>query len=70
MSSRPYTARAPLPIATTPAASPSRPSIRFTALVRAITQTAMMSGVIVSPGLSDTMPASGTLNCHSVSPRK
>ena len=38
-------------MATTPAARPSRPSIRLTALVRAMTHTAVISGMI--PGRED-----------------
>ena len=55
-------------MATTPAASPSRPSIRFTALVRQMTQTAVMSGTI--PGVRTKKPASGILSWYMVTPAK
>src|ERR1039458_4013180 len=55
-------------MATTPAASPSRPSIRLMAFVSAITHTAVMSGV--TPGVSATSPARGTLISYIVTPRK
>ena len=55
-------------MATTPAARPSSPSIRFTALVRQMTQSAVMSGI--TPGESTKKPASGILNCHMVTPAK
>ena len=42
-----------------PAARPSRPSIRLTALVRAMTQSAVMSGVM--PGVRTMNPAEGHL---------
>ena len=61
-------ASAPDPMATMPAARPSRPSIRLMALARAITHTAVMRGM--TPGVSTMNPASGTLNWVMVTPRK
>ena len=55
-------------MATTPAASPSSPSMRLTALVMAMTHSAVSSGV--HSGDSCTRPASGTLNWNQVTPRK
>ena len=55
-------------MATTPAASPSSPSIRFTALVMAMTHSAVSRGV--HSGESRTKPASGTLNWNQVTPMK
>ena len=48
-------------MATTPAASPSRPSIKLTALVMAITHRAVINGMM--PGVSDDDPGQkGILN--------
>src|SRR5579872_5142617 len=55
-------------MAMTPAASPSRPSIRLTALAMPITQSAVTSGRI--EGESTMKPAKGTLKCDIVTPRK
>ena len=55
-------------MATTPAARPSRPSIRLTALVNAITQAAVMSGTM--PGVSTKNPASGIFSSYIVTPLK
>ena len=58
----------PTAMATTPAASPSSPSMRLTALVMAMTQSDVSSGV--HTGDSWTTPAKGTLNWYQVTPRK
>ena len=55
-------------MATTPAASPSSPSMRLTALVMAMTHRAVSNGI--TSGDSTTNPASGTLNWNQESPRK
>ena len=55
-------------MATTPAARPSSPSMRLTALVMAMTHSAVMRGMM--PGVSTTNPAKGTLNSYMVTPRK
>src|ERR1700722_8192795 len=55
-------------MATTPAASPSRPSIRFTALVMPMTHRAVSNGV--TSGESTTNPARGTLNWNQSTPKK
>ena len=55
-------------MATTPAARPSSPSMKLMALVRAMTQAAVRSGI--TPGVSTNEPASGTRNCHMVTPMK
>src|ERR1700722_8547063 len=61
-------ARAPLPMATTPAARPSRPSMKLMALVRAMTHAAVIRGMM--PGVSTTNPARGNLNSYMVTPMK
>ena len=59
---------APEAIATNPAASPSSPSMKFTALVIPITHSAVSSGVTE---LDRTIrPANGSLNQNIVTPRK
>ena len=61
-------ASAPAPMATIPAARPSSPSMKLMALVSAITQAAVMSGI--TPGVSTMNPAKGILNSHIVTPKK